>query len=68
VIFIGEGQDTVRSRVQAVKAIVQSKVSALGRNISNLLFRRNSHMLDSVDQHLFKVVMILDCNVFHLWS
>jgi hypothetical protein len=29
VIFIDEGQDAVRSRVQAVKAIAQSKVSAI---------------------------------------
>ena len=29
VIFIDEGQDTVRDRVQAVKAIAQSKVSAI---------------------------------------
>jgi hypothetical protein len=28
-IFIDEGQDAVRSRVQAVKAIVQSEVSAI---------------------------------------
>ena len=29
-IFIDEGQDAVRRRVQAVKAIAQSEVSAIG--------------------------------------
>jgi hypothetical protein len=36
VIFIDEGQDAVRRRVQAVKAIAQSEVSAIVRTRLNL--------------------------------
>jgi hypothetical protein len=45
VIFIDEGQDVVRSRVQAVKAIAQSEVSAIVHHVAVYIFQscRLSH-------------------------
>ena len=37
-IFIDEGQDAVRDRVKAVKAIAQSKVSVIGNYKVRIIF------------------------------